>query len=362
MLFSLVQWREVFSPLNVFQYITFRSGGAFLTALALCLLFGGPFIAALKRARMQQFIREYGPESHLKKSGTPTMGGLLILFALLGSTVLWARLDNRFILLAIGTCLYLGALGFLDDYRKWLKRHPAGGLSENLKMGAMVVWALGVGSYFYFAPPNAEFAHRVFIPYAKGVSIPLHGFYLSFALIVLVGASNAVNLTDGLDGLAPGTLVVSGLSFAVFAYLAGHAKLSAYLRLVAVPGAGELTVFLAAMGGACLGFLWFNAHPAEIFMGDTGSLPLGGALGLAALSLQQELILVVVGGVFVAEALSVILQIGSVRLRKGRRVFRMAPLHHHFEVGGLPETKVTIRFWIAAIVLALIAMTSLKIR
>lgn len=362
MLYYLSQWRDVVSPLNVFQYITFRSGGAFLTALGLCLLLGKPFIAGLKRFRMQQFIREYGPESHLKKSGTPTMGGLLILGALLSSTLLWARPDNRFILLAVGTCLYLGLVGFVDDYKKWLKRHPAGGLSENVKMAAQVVLALSVGSYLFFVPPNPEVAHRVFIPYAKGLSIPLEGFYIPFALLVLVGASNAVNLTDGLDGLAPGTLVVSALAFGVFAYAAGNVKLSSYLRLVPVSGAGELTVFLAAMGGACLGFLWFNAHPAEIFMGDTGSLPLGGALGLVALCLQQELILVIVGGIFVLEALSVLLQIGSVRLRKGRRVFRMAPLHHHFEVGGLPETKVTIRFWIVAIVLALVAMTSLKIR
>ncbi|MBK8575488.1 MAG: phospho-N-acetylmuramoyl-pentapeptide-transferase [Elusimicrobia bacterium] len=362
MFYYLTDLREYFSPLNVFQYITFRAGGAFLTSLAVCLIFGGPLVRFLGRLKMEQFIREYGPQSHLKKAGTPTMGGLLILGAISLSTLLWARPDNRFILLVLGSSLYLGAIGFIDDYRKWLKKHPAGGLSANVKMAAQVVLGLAVGIYFYFDPPNSVLGPSVVVPYLKNVTLAMGGLSVAMALMVVVGSSNAVNLTDGLDGLAPGTLVVSALSFGVFSYLAGNVILADYLRLVHVPGAGELTVFLAAMGGACLGFLWFNAHPAEIFMGDTGSLPLGGALGVVALSIKQELILVVVGGIFVAEALSVLLQIGSVRLRKGRRIFRMAPLHHHFEVGGLAETKVTIRFWIVAIVLALVAMTSLKIR
>lgn len=362
MFYFLSAWRDLFSPLNVFQYISFRAGGAFLTALGVCLIFGGPLIRFLRRLKMEQYIREYGPQSHLKKAGTPTMGGVLILGAIALATLLWARPDNRFILLVLGSSLFLGAVGFVDDYRKWLKKHPAGGLSANMKMAAQVVLGLGIGVYFYFDPPNGIFGSKVFVPYLKDTHFLLGGFSIALALMVVVGSSNAVNLTDGLDGLAPGTLVVSALAFGVFSYLAGNAKLADYLRLVYVPGAGELTVFLAAMGGACLGFLWFNAHPAEIFMGDTGSLPLGGALGVVALSVKQELILLVVGGIFVAEALSVMLQIGSVRFRKGRRLFRMAPLHHHFEVGGLAETKVTIRFWIVAIVLALVAMTSLKIR
>ncbi|MBL8023705.1 MAG: phospho-N-acetylmuramoyl-pentapeptide-transferase [Elusimicrobia bacterium] len=362
MLYYLSVVRDLYSPLNVFQYITFRAGGAFLTALVLCLVFGDPFIRFIRRLKMEQFIREYGPQTHLKKAGTPTMGGLLIVGALLVSTLLWAPWDNRFIWMAVGSSLYLGAIGFIDDYRKWLKKHPAGGLSARVKMGGQILLGLGVGTYFFFDPPNLAFATRVFVPYVKDVHLYLGGLSVALALLVIVGASNAVNLTDGLDGLAPGTLVVSALTFGVFAYLAGNAKLADYLRLVYVPGAGELTVFLAAMGGACLGFLWFNAHPAEIFMGDTGSLPLGGVLGVVALCVKQELILVVVGGIFVVEALSVMLQVGSVRLRQGRRIFRMAPLHHHFEVGGLAETKVTIRFWIVAIVLALVALTSLKIR
>ncbi len=362
MLYFLSTWRDLYSPLNVFQYITFRAGGAFLTALGLCLLFGGPLIRYLRRLKMEQFIREYGPQSHLKKAGTPTMGGLLILGAILVATLLWARPDNRFVLLVLGCLLYLGVVGFVDDYRKWLKKHPAGGLSENVKMAAQVALGLAIGCYFYFDPPNGVFAQRISVPYLKSVSLNLGGLSVALALMVLVGSSNAVNLTDGLDGLAPGTLLVSALSFSLFSYLAGNAKLADYLRLVHVPGAGELTVFLAAMGGACLGFLWFNAPPAEVFMGDTGSLPLGGALGVVALSVKQELLLVIIGGIFVLEALSVLLQVGSVRLRKGRRIFRMAPLHHHFEVGGMPETKVTIRFWIVAMVLALVALTSLKIR
>ncbi len=362
MLYFLSQWRDLFSPLNLFQYITFRSGGAFLTALGFSLLFGGPLIRFLTRLKMGQSIREYGPQSHMKKAGTPTMGGLLILGAILSATALWARPDNRFVVLVSGAMAYLAVIGFLDDYRKWLLKHPAGGLSRIFKLNAQIALALGVGLYLYFFPPNAQFAHRLMVPYMKNVQLALGWGYLLLAALVIVGSSNAVNLTDGLDGLASGTILVSALSFAIFAYLAGNARLSQYLRLVPVPGAGELTVVLAALGGAVLGFLWFNAHPAEIFMGDTGSLPLGGALGVVALCLHQELILVLVGGIFVAEAVSVLLQIGSVRLRGGKRVFHMAPLHHHFEVGGLPETKVTIRFWIVAVVLALLAMTSLKIR
>jgi phospho-N-acetylmuramoyl-pentapeptide-transferase len=362
MLYHLSLLREAFSPFNLFQYITFRSGGAFLTSLILCLVFGAPYIALLKRFKIQQSIREYGPSTHLAKAGTPTMGGLMILVAMVVSTLLWARLDNRFIQLMLATALSLGLLGFLDDYRKWLTKHPAGGLHDAVKMGGQLLVGIVVAAYLYVFPPNAEFATRVNVPYLKEVFLRLGDVYILFALIVLVGSSNSVNLTDGLDGLAVGTLLVSALTFGIFAYLAGHARFSSYLRIVPVAGAGELTVYLAAMAGACLGFFWFNAHPAEIFMGDSGSLFLGGTIGLVALCIKQELILVIVGGIFVAEALSVLIQVGSVRLRGGKRVFRMAPLHHHFEVGGLAETKVTARFWIVAVVLSLLAMTSLKIR
>ncbi|MBI4396072.1 MAG: phospho-N-acetylmuramoyl-pentapeptide-transferase [Elusimicrobia bacterium] len=362
MFYYLSNFRDLFFPLNLFQYITFRSGGAFLTSLLICLLFGEAFINLIKRTKIEQSIREYGPSTHLAKAGTPTMGGLLILMAMAASTLLWARLDNRFIWLTLILAVYLGLLGFLDDYRKWLKKHPAGGLSDHVKMGAQLLGAMSVAIYLYFCPPNPAFAQAVAVPYVKELFLSLGGFIIPFAFFVMVGSSNAVNLTDGQDGLAVGTLLVSALTFGVFSYLAGHAKLSIYLRIVPVSGAGELTIYLAAMAGACLGFLWFNAHPAQIFMGDTGSLFLGGTIGLVALCIKQELILVLVGGIFVAETISVMLQIGSVRFRKGKRVFRMAPLHHHFEVSGIPEEKVTTRFWIVAVVLALIALTSLKIR
>jgi phospho-N-acetylmuramoyl-pentapeptide-transferase len=361
-LYALHKYRDLFSFLNVFQYITFRSGGAFLTALFLMLFLGAPFIRLLKALRVSQTIREYGPQTHLAKTGTPTMGGLLILFSMIVATLLWARLDNRFIWLTLITAVYLGLLGFMDDYKKWLMKHPRFGLSEPVKMAAQFLVALAVAGYLYFDPPNAAFGTSVMVPYLKEAVIPLGGFIITFALIVIIGSSNAVNLTDGLDGLAGGTLLITALTFAVFAYLAGNAKFSSYLRIVPVPGAGELTVYLAAMAGACMGFLWHNAHPAAIFMGDTGSLFMGGTIGVVALCIKQELILVLVGGVFVAEALSVLIQIGSVRLRKGKRVFRMAPLHHHFEMLGWPETHVTLRFWIVGAVLALLALTSLKIR
>jgi phospho-N-acetylmuramoyl-pentapeptide-transferase len=361
MLYALSQWRDLWSPLNVFQYITFRTGGAFLTSLLIMLLFGQSFIDLVKKWEVTQTIREYGPQTHLTKSGTPTMGGLLMLVSIVVATLLWARLDNRFIWLTLISAVYLGALGFVDDYRKLILKHPAKGLSQNMKMIFQMVWAIGVMTYLYINPPNIGFATEIQVPFLKNVAINLGSFIILFGMFAMVGASNAVNLTDGLDGLAGGTLLISALSFGVFAYLAGNAKLSSYLRLIPVTGAGELSIYLGAMAGACLGFLWHNGYPAAIFMGDTGSLFLGGTIGLVAIAVKQELILIVVGGVFVAEAVSVLLQIGAVRLFK-RRIFRMAPLHHHFEMLGWPETKVTLRFWIVAVVLALLAMTSLKLR
>jgi phospho-N-acetylmuramoyl-pentapeptide-transferase len=352
MLYFLWPYREFFSPLNLFQYITFRSGGAFLSALLMGLVLGKPFIGLLKTLRVAQTIRDYGPSTHLAKTGTPTMGGLLMLVSMGVSTFLWARLDNRFIWVVLISAVWLGALGFMDDYRKWITKNP-GGISQTFKMTGQVVLGLGVSAYLYIFPPNPSYGFSLAVPYLKDVQIVLGGFYVALALLVVVGASNAVNITDGLDGLASGTLLVNALTFGVFAYLAGHVKFSSYLRLVPVSGAGELTVYLAAMAGACLAFLWYNAHPAEIFMGDAGSLFLGGTLGVVALCVKQELILILVGGVFVVETLSVLLQVGSVKMRKGKRMFRMAPLHHHYEMAGVPETKVTIRFWIVAMVLAL---------
>ena len=361
MLYQLALWKHLWGALNVFQYITFRTGGAFLTALLIMLMFGQSFIELVKKWEVTQSIREYGPQTHLKKSGTPTMGGLLMLLSLVVATLLWARIDNRFVILILISAVYLGALGFVDDYRKLILKHPAKGLSQNWKMLFQVLWAIGVTAYLYIDPPNPTYVTTIQVPYLKEVFLNLHSFIILFGMIVVVGASNAVNLTDGLDGLAGGTLLVSALSFGVFAYLAGNAKLSDYLRLIPVPGSGELAVVLGAMAGACLGFLWFNGYPAAVFMGDTGSLFLGGTIGVIAIAIKQELILIVVGGVFVAEAMSVLLQIGAVRLFK-RRVFKMAPLHHHFEMLGWPETKVTLRLWIVAVVLSLLAMTSLKLR
>jgi phospho-N-acetylmuramoyl-pentapeptide-transferase len=359
--YFLSQFRDVWFPLNVFQYITFRTGGAFLTSFLIVLIFGQRFIDLVKKWEVTQSIREYGPQTHLKKAGTPTMGGLLILIALVVSTLLWARLNNRFIWLTLISAVYLGALGFGDDYKKLILKHPSKGLSQGGKIFFQLFWAIGVTAYLYFYPPNGSYATHVQVPYLKNIFINLHSFVILFGMIVLIGASNAVNLTDGLDGLACGTLLISALAYGLFAYLAGNVKLSSYLRLIPVAGAGELTIYLSAMAGACLGFLWYNGYPAAIFMGDTGSLFLGGTIGLIAVMIKQELIMMIVGGIFMAEAGSVLLQIGSLKLFK-RRVFKMSPIHHHFEMLGWPETKVTLRFWIVAVVLALLAMTSLKLR
>lgn len=361
MFYFITQLKEFWSPLNVFSYITFRTGAAFLTSLFIMLFFGKPFIAMVSRWKVTQTIREYGPETHLKKTGTPTMGGLLILFALVVSTLLWARVENRFVLLTLGSAVYLGILGFVDDYRKWILKHPSKGLSQSWKIAGQLVWGVVVIGYLYMDPSNPQYATHVQVPYLKDVFLNFNSLIILFGIFIVIGASNAVNLTDGLDGLAGGTLLISALAFLVFTYLAGNAKWASYLRLIPVNGAGELSIYLGAMAGACLGFLWFNGYPASIFMGDTGSLFLGGTIGLIAVMIKQELILVLVGGIFVAEAMSVLLQIGSLKVFK-RRIFKMSPLHHHFEMLGWPETKVTLRFWIVAVVLALVAMTSLKLR
>ena len=359
MLYYLSLLKNNFSPLNVLSYITFRSGVSILTAFSLTLLFGPLFIRYVKKNRVTQKFRSDGPSSHQVKSGTPIMGGVLILFSTVLSTLLWARLDNRFIWLCLITVLCLGMIGWIDDHTKWKRQSE--GLSPSQKMMAQLLFAVAVVTYLYIFPPNPDFRTRINVPYFKSLFLDLGVFYVFFALMVLIGSSNAVNLTDGLDGLAIGAIVASALTLLVFTYLAGHAKFSSYLRIIPVPGAGEISVFLAAIAGAGLGFLWYNAHPAEIFMGDTGSLFLGGSLGLVALIIKQELILVIVGGLFVMEALSVLIQVVSFR-RFGRRVFKMAPLHHHFELSGWPESKVTIRFWIISIVLSLIALASLKLR
>lgn len=361
MLYYLHFLKDYFSPLNVFQYITFRTGGAIITSLLLTILVGIPFIKLLKSKGFGQKIREEVPKTHLRKSNTPTMGGLLILFVICLTTTLWARLDNRFILILIFSIIYLGFLGFVDDYLKVIKKLPTG-LPARKKLFWQLILSFLIIGYLFLEPPNRNYKTIINIPYLKESFIDLGSLYIIFAMILIVSASNGVNLTDGLDGLAIGCLVFSALTFGVFSYLIGNAIFSKYLKIIYVPGAGEITIFLASIVGAGLGFLWFNSYPANIFMGDTGSLFLGGSLGIIAIMIKQELILLIIGGVFVIEAASVILQIFTYRYMNKKRIFKMSPLHHHFELKGLQEPKITVRFWIMAIIFSLIALSSLKIR
>ncbi len=346
--------------INLFQYITFRAGGAILTCLIISFIIAPIIIRNLKKYKIGQTVRDDGPKTHQVKSGTTTMGGIIIIISLLLSTVLWARLDNPFILWLIGATIYFGMIGFVDDYLKLVKKNPKG-LSAKKKLFFQSLFAIGVIVYLYFNPTNYQYATSLNIPYLKTTFVEMSFLYFVLIFLVIVGSSNAVNLTDGLDGLATGNIIIAAVTLAVFSYLIGHSHISSYLKVPYVAGAGEISVFLMALFGSGLGFLWYNSYPAEIFMGDTGSLCLGGLLGLSAVFIKQELILFIVGGIFVAEALSVMIQV-SVFKRTKKRVFRMAPIHHHFELGGLAETKVTIRFWIVGIILAIIAIASLKLR
>ena len=361
MLYYLHQLRDSFGPLNVFQYITFRAGGAAVTSLGLCLLLGPSLIRALRERKVGQMQRTDGPQSHLSKHGTPTMGGALIFLAVVASTLLWMRPDNRFTWLLLSVTMCLTAIGFWDDYLKLIKKDAKGAPSK-AKFLIQVLVGLGVTAYLAVHPPNAAYATTMNVPYGKELFFDMGVLYFAFAVLMIVGSSNAVNLTDGLDGLAAGTVMFCALAYAVLAYTSGNVKLAYYLRIVHVEGAGEIAVYLAGLIGACLGFLWFNAYPAQIFMGDTGSLFLGGIIAVVAMCVKQELLLPIIGGVFVLETLSVILQMASFKLRGGKRIFRMAPIHHHFELGGLAEPKVTVRFWIVSIVLMLAALASLKLR
>jgi|CXWL01.1.fsa_nt_gi phospho-N-acetylmuramoyl-pentapeptide-transferase len=361
MLYYLFQLRDRFSPLNVFQYITFRAAGAAVTALAISLLLGPGLIAALRQRKVGQMQRTDGPQSHLSKQGTPTMGGALIFLALVASTVLWMRPDNRFTWLLLSVTFCLAAIGFWDDYLKLIKKDTKGAPSK-AKFLIQVLVGLGVTAYLAVVPPNASYATMINIPYGKELFIDMGVLYFMLAVLMVVGSSNAVNLTDGLDGLAAGSVMFCALAYAALAYLSGNLKFAYYLRIVHVEGAGEIAVYLAGLIGSCLGFLWFNSYPAQIFMGDTGSLFLGGVIAVVALCVKQELLLPIVGGVFVLETLSVIVQMASYKLRRGKRIFRMAPIHHHFELGGIAEPKVTVRFWIVSIVLMLTALASLKLR
>jgi phospho-N-acetylmuramoyl-pentapeptide-transferase len=355
----LVPLTHLFSPLNVFRYVTFRTAGAFLTALVLGLLLGPPLIRKLEALKAAQIIREDGPQSHLRKAGTPTMGGLLILLAVVASTLLWAQLTNPFVWLALFATLGMGAVGFVDDYLK-LRRSTSVGLTPRQKLVWQVLIGLVVGVVIYLFPTDM-FTTRLAIPFVKKWMPEFGIFYIGFAMMVVVSTANAVNLTDGLDGLAIVPTLMAAATLTLFAYIAGHAAIARYLQVIFVKGASELPVFGAALVGASLAFLWWNTHPAQVFMGDTGSLALGGALATVALVTKNELILVVAGGCFVVEALSVIVQVFWYK-RTGRRVFRMAPIHHHYELNGLPEPKIIVRFWIVSFVLQVIALTTLKLR
>jgi phospho-N-acetylmuramoyl-pentapeptide-transferase len=348
----------VFSGFNIFRYITVRTIGGAVTAFLLMVILGPMFIRALRRFQIGQVVRDDGPETHLAKQGVPTMGGLLILAAITGSTLLWARLDSALVWLLLFVALFFGMIGAIDDMKKVRKKNSKG-LSARGKLLLQVAGASVVGLFVLVHP---GFDGQLSVPFFKNIRPDLGWFYVVFAVLVIVGASNAVNLTDGLDGLATGPTVISGSVYLIFSYLAGHTVLADYLQIPFVPGAGELAVFCGAMVGACLGFLWFNAYPAQIFMGDVGSLALGGALGAVAIIIKQEFLLAIVGGIFVMEALSVIMQVGYFKMTNGKRIFLMAPFHHHFEKKGWHESKVVVRFWIVSIMLGLLAIATLKLR
>ncbi len=372
---KLFHYSAALSPFRVFQYSTFRTAFSSLTSLFLCVLLGPWFIRKLRQFQIGQFIREDGPKSHSAKAGTPTMGGLLIVVSIVVPTLLWSNLANRYVWIALCGLLTFGAIGFWDDYTK-VRRMRNLGLTARQKMLLQIAAALTVGFFLLALHSQHVYATNVNVPFFKSYSpdLLIDGFlhnrwtyplafipFYAFIAFVMVGASNAVNLTDGLDGLAIGLMIIASGAMTVLTYVSGHAAFAEYLGLSRLPGASELTIFCGAMTGASLGFLWYNAHPAQIFMGDVGSLALGGALAVVAVLIKQEILLVFIGGVFVLEALSVILQVGSFKLRK-KRIFKMAPVHHHFEALGWQESKIIVRFWILGLVMALFALTTLKLR
>ncbi len=348
------------SVLNVFRYITLRSAYAAVTALLLCYLLGPATIAWLRRVKLGQKIRAEGPQAHLAKAGTPTMGGLLIVASIVLPTLLWGNFHSRPVWLALLATVWLGALGFLDDYLRVVKGFRKGLLGRYKLVGQVVLGAV-VGAVLVAWPEPGLSATTTHIPFLKYRFVDFGLLFIPFVVLVITASSNAVNLTDGLDGLATGLVGIAALTFAGMCYISGHAKISAYLNLTTLPYSGELTVFCAAVLGAALGFLWYNCHPADVFMGDTGSLALGGALGTVAVLIKREFWLVLVGGVFVMEALSVMIQVVSFKLT-GRRVFRMAPIHHHFELLGWAESRVVLRFYIVGVLLALLSLSTLKLQ
>jgi len=349
---------EHFTALNIFRYITFRTIYGGLTAFLICFFFGPWVIRRLQKMQIGQIIQTDGPQSHMGKQGTPTMGGILILFSIFTATLLWGNLSNHYVGILLLATLLFGFIGFFDDYLMQVKKRNMGFTAKG-KFTLQVGFGLGIALLIYLSP---DFTSTLTIPFFKDFSPDLGIFYIPFACLVIVGTSNAVNLTDGLDGLAIGPYIVASVTYMLFAYVAGHTQFAQYLHVRHIAAAGEISVVCGILAGAGLGFLWFNAHPAQVFMGDSGSIPLGAILGTIAVVTKQEIMLLIVGGLFVIEALSVIIQVSYFKLTKGKRVFRMAPLHHHFELKGWHESKVIIRFWIISITLALISLSTLKIR
>jgi phospho-N-acetylmuramoyl-pentapeptide-transferase len=361
MLYWLVQpLSDTFIGFNVFRYLTFRTGLSIATAFFLSLIIGPWLIDRLRALQVRQAIRKEGPEHHQVKEGTPTMGGILIVGSFVFSTLLWADLSNPYVVTVLVVTLGYAAIGLLDDWLK-VRRQQNLGLTTRQKLLLQVFVGVAGGLMARAAALPAPHAGSLAVPFFKDVLIPLGIFYVPFVVLVLLGSSNAVNLTDGLDGLAVGAIAIAATTYTVFVYVAGHVRIAEYLRIVPVSESGEVAIFTGAIAGAAIGFLWFNCHPAQIFMGDVGSLALGGSIGIVAVVAKQELLLVIVGGLFVLEALSVLIQVASYKLR-GKRVFRMAPLHHHFELLGWTETQVVVRFWIISVVFALAGLATLKLR
>lgn len=350
---------DVYSPFNIFRYITFRTALSVVTALIITFIMAPWLIERLKKRSLTQQVRDDGPKTHLAKTGTPTMGGIMIITSIVLSVLMWGDLSNKYIVIMLTAIIGFGLIGLADDYLK-SERKDSKGLKARYKFGLQIILALIVGLLFYNDPKD-QYAAMLNIPFFKKWLIDMGWFYIPFSILVIVGSSNAVNLTDGIDGLAIGLVGIATLANGALVYISGHAGFANYLSVLYLPGTGELAVFCGAMFGAALGFLWYNSYPAEIFMGDVGSLGLGGALGTLAVITKHEVVLAVVGGIFVIETCSVIIQVASFKLT-GKRVFKMAPLHHHFEVKGWPEPKVIVRFWIAGIILALLSLTTLKIR
>jgi len=352
--------REYVSGFNLFRYITFRSAWAAITALFISLVVGSFIIGKLRQLQIGEEIRTDGPQTHLKKAGTPTMGGLIVLAAVIVPTLLWARLNNTSVLLILLSTVWMGCVGFLDDYLKVVKKMKKG-LIARYKLIGQLILGLIIGSILYFSQQAADFNTLSTLPFFKNYEIDFGYFYIPMVIFVITATSNAVNMTDGLDGLAIGLVGISALAWGAIAYVSGRVDFSDYLNIIYLPEASELVVFCAALVGASLGFLWYNSYPAKVFMGDTGSLALGGAVGTLAILLKKELLLLIIGGVFVAETLSVIIQVGYYKYTK-KRIFRMAPLHHHFELKGWEEPRVVVRFWIIGILLTLLSLSTFKIR